>query len=346
MKTYSGISIDGAHCPFCSHEMGGQVLYEVTIDEAATHFVSPWRNSAQNARLKVIIRRLWNKPTCQLIKCGYCEGVFAFPFVGGDSEFYQVAYENQKAGSYPIDRWEYGDSLRFCYQLGVSFEASSCLEIGAGDGAFVKRLIDAGVPERAITALEYSSYGQTVMHSKYPSVDVRHGDDLLSLPDGTFSHIFLFQTLEHLDNLNSFIFQLRRLLNQGGWAFISVPNPFRIEFNELNGLLLDMPPNHISRFTDGAVKSLFTRHGLSLEKLADQDFSWTEMVAQYVSYRYLRLAQAPRTIPARIDATLSGSRRKIAAGLFMLTILPEALLKLRASSCGNSRLIVLQKRDA
>jgi SAM-dependent methyltransferase len=342
---YSGISIEGAHCPFCWHEGRARVLYEVTSDQAATHFVSPRISSGQNARLASVIRRLWNRLTCQLVRCGYCDGVFAFPFVAGDSEFYEVACEGQNAGFYPSNRWEYGESLRFCQQSTVSLETSSCLEIGAGDGAFLKCLIGAGVPQRDVTALEYSQYGQSAIRCRYPDVDVRHGDDLTNLRDGAFSHIFLFQVMEHLGSLDSFVAQLRRLLKEGGWAFISVPNPLKTEFNELNGLLLDMPPNHVSRFTDGAVKSLFTRNGLSVEKLADEDFSWREAVPEYVHYRYLRLGQTPGTIPARIDAALSGSLRKLVAGLFMVALLPEALLKLSASrKVGGSRLLVVQKR--
>jgi SAM-dependent methyltransferase len=230
---------------------------------------------------------------------------------------------------------------------GPSLETASCLEIGAGDGAFVKHLIHAGVPRRAITALEYSTHGIAVMRSSFPGVDVRHGDDLPALGDGLFSHVFLFQVLEHLSDVNSFISQLGRLLREHGLVFISVPNPRRIEFNELNGLLLDMPPNHVSRFADGAVKTLSSRNGLSLERLVDQEFSWTAVVPQYLQFRYKRLAQNRRSIPARIDARLGGASRKIAGGLFALTLLPEALLKLRARRMiGNSRLFVLQKRGA
>ncbi len=334
-------------CPFCSHG-AGRILYQVTSAEAATHFISPWRNRARNNELQSIIERLWGKSTCQLIECDGCSGVFASPFVGGDSDFYRVSFEEQKKGSYPTDRWEYGKSLLQCDHLGTaSLTNSTCLEVGSGDGAFVRRLIDAKVPQSAITALEYSSYGIAAMRSRYPGVDVHHGDDLPTLPDGVFTHVFLFQVLEHLGDLNSFMSRIRRLLKPGGFAFVSVPNPVRIEFNELNGLLLDMPPNHISRFTDGAVKSLSSRNGFTLELQVDEDFSWQSRVAQFLQYRYLRLAQRSGTAPARIDANLNGASRKLAAGIFTLTLLPEAVLKLRANrTTGASRLIVLQKCGA
>jgi SAM-dependent methyltransferase len=320
----------------------------VTSAQAATHFISPWRNTTRHANLQSIIETLWSKTTCQLIECGRCTGVFAFPFIGGNSAFYAAAYAEQNTGAYPHDRWEYGESLRLCDHPGESLlKASSCLEIGAGDGAFLKRLIGAGVPQNAITALEYSNYGKTVISARYPGIDVRSGDDLNILPDGAFSHVFMFQVMEHLSDVSSFMSQLRRLLKPNGLAFISVPNPRRIEFNELNGLVLDMPPNHVSRFSDGAVKTLSSRNGFSLQKLVDQDFSWSEMVPQYLRYRYMRLAQNSGSIPARIDKSLSGRSRKVAAAFFALQFVPEALLRLRtAGMFGNSRLIVLQKCES
>jgi SAM-dependent methyltransferase len=257
-----------------------------------------------------------------------------------------VAYEEQRAGSYPTDRWEYGESLRFCYE-NAGLEACSCLEIGAGDGAFVSRLIGSGVPVASITALEYSDFGADAISSRYPGVSVRHGDDLAALPDGRFDRIFLFQVLEHIGNLDAFLFQLRRLLRPQGWVFASVPNPRGIEFNELNGLLLDMPPNHVSRFTDAAARRLALRNGFLLKKLTDQDFSWREMLPQYLKYRYLRLGQKAGSLPAMIDANLSGTPRKIAAAVFAATLIPRALADLRVrGKIGNSRLIVLQKLEA
>jgi SAM-dependent methyltransferase len=273
--------------------------------------------------------------------------VFAHPFVGGDADFYQIAYEGQGSGSYPVDRWEYGESLAICRSLSGSFDSAACLEIGAGDGAFVRRLVGAGVPPRAITALEYSNFGREAITSKCPGVSVRHGDELNLLPDGWYSHIFLFQVLEHLGDLDSFLARLRQLLKPGGSVLISVPNPRRIEFNELNGLLLDTPPNHVSRFSNGAVESLSARTGFRLLRVADEGFSWGGLLPQYLRYRYLRIAQTPRSIPAKIDIRLSGAARKIAASLFALTVLPEAIARLAANrDLGESRLIVLQRREA
>jgi SAM-dependent methyltransferase len=163
--------------------------------------------------------------------------VFADPFVPGDADFYEVAYAEQNAGSYPTDRSEYGESLRFCDQYGGgTLTMSSCLEIGAGDG--VSCLINAGVSPGAITALEYSDHGKTIIASRYPSVDPQDGDGFHSLPHNPFTYVFLLQVLDHLGDLDMLLRRLHRLLKPDGLPFISVPNPRLIEFHELNGLLL------------------------------------------------------------------------------------------------------------
>lgn len=347
MNKYLRTPLSGARCPFCSHD-AGRVLYTVTSAEAATHFISPWRNAAQNEELRSVIERLWKKSSCQVVECGHCAGAFAYPFVGGDSEFYRVTSVRQKSGAYPTDRWEYGESIRCCGELqDASLKTATALEIGAGDGAFVKRLIRAGVQQRTITVLEYSSYAKESIRSNYQEVHIYNGDELPTLSSESFSHVFLFQVLEHLGNLNFVMFQLHRLLNRNGLAFISVPSPSRIEFNELNDLTLDMPPNHISRFSDGAVKNLALRNGFSVERLIDEEFSWQEMVPQYLLLRYIKLAQSRESIPGRIDANLGGMSRKLAAGLFAMTVLPSAVLRLkRGGRIGGSRLIVLRKNPA
>jgi hypothetical protein len=81
-----------------------------------------------------------------------------------------------------------------------------------------------------------------------------------------------------------------------------------------------------------------------LEELIDQEFSWKGMPPQYLIYRYLKLSQNQRTIPAISETSLNGVSRKLAAGLMLLTLVPEALLKLKMHGIiGGSRLFVLHK---
>jgi SAM-dependent methyltransferase len=287
-----------------------------------------------------IIERLWKQDSCRVVECENCSGGFAFPFVGGNTEFYETANAGQKAGAYPADRWEYGESLS-----AASLKPhSSVLEVGAGDGAFVRRLIDTGVSSSIITALEYSSYGMKAIRSIDPPVNVQHGDTLGSLPVGAFTHIFLFQVMEHLGGLDEFMSNVCRLLQNDGQALISVPHPDRTAFGELSGLTLDMPPNHISRFSIDAMRALASRNALSLERVVDEPFSWRHALPEFLRYRFLRLTQKEGSISAKVHANLDGRRHKYAAAAMSLARLPHALIRL--STCktfGSTRLFVLKK---
>jgi SAM-dependent methyltransferase len=77
--------------------------------------------------------------------------------------------------------------------------------------------------------------------------------------------ICLFQVLEHMDGLDVLFEKLNWLLKPGGSIFIAVPNQNMIEFNELNGALLDMPPNHIGRWNRICFEIIGSRHNLTLE---------------------------------------------------------------------------------
>ena len=89
-----------------------------------------------------------------------------------------------------------------------------------------------------------------------------------------------------------------------------------------------MPPNHLSRFSREAINSLASRNNLSLETLVDETFTWKQAFPEYLRFRFAKLVQEKGSIPARIDARLVGRNRKLMAGLFALTLVPEALIKI------------------
>lgn len=342
--TYSRLALQNVCCPFCLC-LGGSELYRVTAREAASHFVQPYGRTADCHKvLQSIIEQLWKQSICRVVECASCRGVFAFPFVGGGSSFYGAAYPDQKSDSYPDSRWEYAESLRIAAESGrdVRSAGTSVLEIGAGKGAFTPMLLERGVSPARITVTEHSQYGKQAIRGRFPGVHVFDGDDLTSFSDHSFSHIFLFQVLEHLGNPHEFLLKLGRLLKANGIVFASVPSPESIEFNELNRLLLDMPPNHISRYTRKAMDSLCFRAGLVLERQVYEPFDLGSSLRLYLSYRYLRSAQQQPSIPAAIERWLSGKTRKVAAALYASAFTSQALITLLRKRPRHCQLFVLR----
>jgi SAM-dependent methyltransferase len=259
-------------------------------------------NIERHRELKQHIGELWGADECTVRKCLECDFAFADPFVAGDLRYYNLAFERD---GYRSDKWEFTRTLE---EIEASeFHAGRVLEVGAGVGDFLDKLADRHVPRSGITALEFGDRAVIALGKKgYTAIQ----DDLLSAKlDPGFDGIFLFQVLEHLDNLDARFNRISSLLREGGLAFMATPNPRWIHFNEQNGSLIDMPPNHIGRWSERAFKVIGARHSLRLDRHEVEPFSFKEFVRHDISFSYMRLSQQSGSI-----ANLARSLRKAPFG--------------------------------
>ena len=141
-------------CPICRGTGSYQVAsYEA--DEAAQAFVPRRLAPDRHTELSRKLSALWHNAPCILCRCDSCDFIYAAPFVSGDAEFYHLAFPD---ASYPRQKWEYDrtrQALREC-----KFVEPSLLEIGAGNGAFLKQLLKDGWPPGNLQAFEFSSSGR------------------------------------------------------------------------------------------------------------------------------------------------------------------------------------------
>lgn len=147
-------------CPVCS-SMGALSLYELSPDEAAQHFVLHEGDRRRNQDLAANISRLWRGKGCSVRRCNDCEFIFADPYVAGDQEFYNLAYERP---AYPKNKWEFQRSIGDLSSR--KFHAGRILEVGAGYGYFLDKIADKFVPRSGITALEYSDEAIKILSGK------------------------------------------------------------------------------------------------------------------------------------------------------------------------------------
>lgn len=155
--SYLNSVLTDIECPICKSNIG-KLLYTVNADEAAQHFVLKEVDFERNRALAKHIGFLWKQDTCDVVSCDGCGFIFSKPYVGGDADFYTLAY--QRTG-YPKWKWEYQQTLETITNIASKNGQIDLrlLEIGAGDGAFVKRISPAIVPKENILCLEYSEYG-------------------------------------------------------------------------------------------------------------------------------------------------------------------------------------------
>jgi SAM-dependent methyltransferase len=239
--------------------------------------------------------------------------------VAGDKDFYDLAHEGS---SYPAWRWEF--DVAFDLISKSAKQQPRILEIGAGDGAFIYKLLNAITPAENLVAIEYSEHGKAKIQSSGISCfakDIRTiSDDELG---GKFDYICLFQVLEHLDHLDDLLQSFASHLNSEGQVIIAVPNNKRIEFNELNGALLDMPPNHIGRWTRKAFDQFAKNNNFVVLHHKYEPANFIAEAIQFVKYRLLKRSHNVNSLSNRV---LFEKNRLIRGVGIRLIILIDTLL--------------------
>ncbi|WP_282781030.1 class I SAM-dependent methyltransferase [Phaeodactylibacter xiamenensis] len=327
-----------SNCPVCDHE-SGKILWETTSQSAAQHYLLREKNEVKYQSLVDHIESLWGKKKAKVVSCLKCGLCYSSPFTAGDERFYTLAYDRH---SYPKWKWEFQETLDTLKKKEKGFRI---LEVGAGNGMFIKSILKNLTSKENIFCTEYSSYG--LQELKKLGVNC-FSDDIRNINfENKFDVICLFQVLEHLDDLDSLFSKLDSLLNQGGDLFIAVPNYKFIEFIEKNDLLLDMPPNHVSRWTEKAFQTIATKFNWSLSCHKEESSNWIANAKLIAIYRFLRLSQNKGTLanfilsksyPAAVERWL-----KIGCILLYSFSLLKVLYRLKTQNIGNSQWVHFTK---
>jgi SAM-dependent methyltransferase len=272
--------LEAAQCPIC-RDLGGHQVAAYTADEAAQAFAPRRLEPGRHAALSRKLAYLWHDAPCVLRRCDRCDFIYADPFVSGDAEFYALAYSDV---SYPQQKWEFDRTRRALRERNLP--RPRLLEVGAGNGAFLRQLLKDGCPPSNLQAYEFSSSGRAVI--KRLGISCLAGLRSVDLSD-TFDAVCMFQVLEHLDDYDGIFEALERIVRPGGHVFIATPNGIRISLNESRHLLHDMPPNHISRWSRVSFAALAHRYGWHLAtcELEPPSRAWT--AARALTDRYVRL---------------------------------------------------------
>jgi SAM-dependent methyltransferase len=310
-----------AVCPAC-HSADLAVYFSVSASQAAQSIILPSSDLARNRRLQAHIRSLWGTDRCDILTCRHCGFGFANPFKAGDAEFYNLANADV---SYPKAKWEFRRTI-------AALKASrrpnaSVLEVGAGDGFFLDLLGAESLEPGKVTAVEYNAKSIRNLESRGHRTitrDIR--DQAFDGDRDAFDFIFMFQVVEHMDGLDQLFSRLCELLKPGGSVFIAVPNRHRIEYQEAHASVLDMPPNHVGRWTLQAFAELSVRHGLQVAASEIEPMDWAEFLQHDISYSHIRRTQLnPDGIAARIRSLPRGKFRRLAEAAVAAACIPARL---------------------
>jgi SAM-dependent methyltransferase len=136
------------------------------------------------------------------------------------------------------------------------------LDVGCATGSYVRFLLARG----------YDAYGLDLLPSKHwtslPEGRLRQGDiQKIPFSDGEFDTVMAFEVLEHTENVDNAIVELRRVVRKS--IILSVPDCERLEVFKESGLAYYhwTDRTHVHFFTAKTLRKKLEEHGLLVRYL-------------------------------------------------------------------------------
>jgi len=251
--------LDGDHvCPSCGNRSGRAVDSIATSD-----IVTAYR--MHFGGIDVTDQFPSDRAQVTLLRCPNCDLRWYDPLAAGNDKLYE---QLQK-----LDLYYQDDKAEFDFVAGLISQLSGrprILEVGCGGGAFGLKI--HGTVD--YLGLEYNDLAAQRARAAGLDVHRRSVSEEVERNRGQYDVVCHFQVLEHVADVAGFMNDCVALLRPGGLFAISVPAE-----DSMLGLSpshwLNMPPHHVTRWSDRALVDLFGRLGISVVRL------WHEPVAPY-----------------------------------------------------------------
>jgi 2-polyprenyl-3-methyl-5-hydroxy-6-metoxy-1,4-benzoquinol methylase len=250
---------------------------------------------------------------------GEFEGIFQFELLRCSNCTLRFFQPNSVAGSpalyerlgklewyYMQSKWEHDVAMEDLK------ECKNGIEVGCAFGDFVARV----AREKCIPfeGCEQNPHAVQTARTKGVSVHLEDIENLASLRPSAYDAVCSFQVLEHVTRPGKFLTAACAILRPGGKLILGLPNAksfLKYQFN-----LLDLPPHHMSRWTDETLTRLQEWFPLKLtrivyEPLADYHVhGYVEAYTNLFASRGLQALTMPRirSLIARFIQT-SGLRK-------------------------------------
>lgn len=220
------------------------------------------------------------------LQCPECDVQFFSPVPIVDENFYEQL--SKYDWYYPTEKFEFEFAASF-----INRNCKKVLEVGAGRGSFAS-LLDKTID---YTGLEFNDNAVKLANSRGINVVKRSLEELSAGSiKPLFDAVVSFQVLEHVSSPRCFIKQKLDLLNVGGFLIVAVPANDSF-FKDLPNHLLDLPPHHISRWSDKSLvhfEKMFNLSLIEMKKEPLQELHYTSKIQNDINAFFLRKKKAVR----------------------------------------------------
>lgn len=214
-----------------------------------------------------------SKEEFDIWECAACTLRFTYPVPGEDSigPYYQSdAYISHSDSGKGLINSLYKKARTYTLQWKLklvqkesSLQTGRLLDIGAGTGAFLNTIKDAGWNG---SGLEPDAGARKVAKDNY-GLELQSPELLFALPKNQFDVITMWHVLEHVHRLHEYIEQIKQVLKPQGVALIAVPNYTSKDARHYKQFWAAYDvPRHLYHFSPKAIRMLVQAHGL---KVAD-----------------------------------------------------------------------------
>jgi len=172
---------------------------------------------------------------------------------------------------YMEDKWE------FTKALDLLNTSSAILEVGVGEGHFLRRASERG---HSVQGVELNRKGAERARLLGFQIYERTLGQLKNETDQRYDAICSFQVLEHVPKPREFLEGMIGLLKPNGKMILSVPNAAVMrKIDPQNKGLLNQPPHHMGHWDEGVFRSIesllpVTVKSVHFEPLASYHVGW------------------------------------------------------------------------
>ena len=325
-----------ARCPICNSDKKMQ-LVTFKSDAPLKHLsISPRDSSYEKLRNQIIER--WRSDNCNFAECENCHFNYAIPFVAGSNELYSFFYNDPEA--HATLNWEHILAKKLILKKfrGKNLENKKLLEFGPGDGGFVKDIVDAGFKSNNVVCIESSEncikalndFGINCLSSDLSKIN-------LCEIENKFNVVAMFQVLEHMDKIDDTFRFINKITTEDASMFIAVPNNIIRRFYEKNGVFLDVPPIHVSRWDKENFKRLGEKYGWKIQYHEIEKVSFFTSAYNFIWNKHLN---------KWVGKMKKRSTRKLLIGIFLIPLFVLnffSIIKIKSNSNGTSQLVHLEK---
>ncbi|MEZ5198249.1 MAG: class I SAM-dependent methyltransferase [Bacteroidales bacterium] len=140
-------------------------------------------------------------------------------------------------------------------------QSGNVIDIGCGTGQFLNEL---KIQDFNVTGIEPNETARGIAIKNF-GLTVYNEEMIDEMNEGSFQIISLWHALEHVEDLDRRIIQLRKLLSPDGVVIVAVPNPDSWDAKHYNNFwaAFDLP-RHLYHFNFAAIQNVFSKFGFKI----------------------------------------------------------------------------------